>query len=57
MTVINKDFVISLRTFEDEENGNFGVECLVSGLYSQDQADKALDFIQEALCGKEITVQ
>jgi hypothetical protein len=46
--------IISLRSFEDD-NG-FGVEVLVSGLQNQQQADKAMDFIQEQLCGKEIVV-
>lgn len=50
------EVIISLRTFENDEDGSFGVEVLVSGLNSQLQADKAMDFIQDQLCGKEILV-
>lgn len=53
---IERDMLISLRTFQDDEDGSFGVEVIVSGLKSQQQADKAIDFIQGAICGKEMVV-
>ena len=56
LTVSEQNMVISLLTFHDEDDNSFGVEVLVSGLQNQQLADKAMDYIQSVLCGKEITV-
>ena len=50
------EMLISLRTFQNDEDGSFGVEVLVSGLENQQQADNAMNFIQSAICGKELSV-
>lgn len=52
---IKRDMLISLRTFK-EEDGSYGVECLVSGLLNEQQAERALDFVQDAICGKEMSI-
>lgn len=50
------DTVIGMRTFLDEDSDQFGVEVIVSGLASQEQADRAMAYMQSLLCGAEKTV-
>lgn len=47
---------ISLRTFLDEDSDQFGVEVIVSGLASKEQADRAMAYLQQQLCGAEKTL-
>lgn len=47
---------ISLQTFEDTENNCFGVQVMVYGLASQEQAERAMEFVRKQLCGAEKTV-
>lgn len=49
------DMTISMQTFEDE-NGQFGVQVIVSGLENNEQADRAVAYLQSLICGKEMTV-
>ena len=51
----NDSMVISIRTFEDGD-GEFGVQLNVTGLKTQTQADKAMQYMQDLLCGEEYTV-
>jgi hypothetical protein len=50
------DMVIGMRTFLDEDSDQFGVEVIVSGLASQEQADRAMAYMLSLLCGAEKTV-
>ena len=47
------EMTISLRTFLAEDSDQFGVEVIVSGLASQQEADRALIYVQQLLCGAE----
>ena len=55
-----KGATITIRTFQDEfehlENIKFGVEVILTGLDTQEQANKAYEFIKSKLCGEEIGV-
>lgn len=53
---MKREMLVSLRTFQNDEDCSFGVECTVSGLDSQQQADAAVNFIMGALCEKEMSV-
>jgi hypothetical protein len=46
---------ISMRTFEYGD-GEFGVQVWVTGLLTQLQADKAMEYMQSLLCANEHTV-
>lgn len=47
------EMLIGMRTFLDEDSDQFGVEVLVSGLSSQEEADRAMAYMQSLLCGAE----
>lgn len=47
------EMTISMRTFLDEESYQYGVEVMVYGLASQEEADRAQAHLQKLLCGEE----
>lgn len=47
---------ISMRQFFDEDSGQHGVQVIVSGLASEAEAERAMAFMQEKLCGGEIGI-
>lgn len=51
-----EEMTISLRTFLDEDSDQFGVQVIVSGLATQQEADRALIYVQQLLCGAEKSV-
>ena len=39
-----------------KRHGQFGVQVIVSGLETNEQADRAMAYLQSLICGKEMTV-
>lgn len=45
---------ISIRPFKDDQSGDWRVDCVVSGLGSEEHALRAADYLTALLCGEEI---
>lgn len=45
---------ISIRPYKDEESGDWRVDCIVTGLGSEEKSLLAADYLTALLCGQEI---